>query len=112
MARLNGFPALADDSLDLDSVGAVASTYCGLPLTAAGKVAVATEGAVDASKAHNGFQFTAAGRLCVSLANAVATIHNGFGFDSAGRLCVTTGAAPTRHGALYDANRKVKATVV
>lgn len=110
MSPLSGFPSLADGSLDLDGTTAIASVYNGLPLTAAGKVAVAVEGA-PAGDPHNGFLFTAAGRLCVSSANAVAVIHNGFGYDAAGRLCIAAAGGIGQHSANFDATGKAIATV-
>ncbi len=106
-----GFPALPDGSLDLDNAGAITSTFSGLPLTAAGKVAVATEGVPVPAKAHNGFQFDAADRLCVTLVGPVVSVHNGFAFDVAGRLCVrATAGTYTHNGASFDVSRLVFAT--
>lgn len=112
MSPLSGFPSLADGSLDFDGAGAIVSVYNGLPLTAAGKVAVAVEG-VPVGDPHNGFFFTAAGRLCVTLAQAVTTIHNGLPFGPVGRLCIVApGAGVLQHGANFDAAGKVLATVI
>lgn len=108
---LSGFPSLVDGSVDFDSAGAIASTYNGLPLTAAGKVAVAVEG-VPVGDPHNGFLFDVAGRLCVTLANPVVTIHNGFGFGPLGRLCIAAAGGVGQHGANFDATGKLIATVI
>jgi hypothetical protein len=58
MTVLGGFPTLPDGSLDLDGVSAIASTINGLPVTGAGKIAVAVEGAP--ATVHNGLSFDAA----------------------------------------------------
>lgn len=109
MVPLSGFPSLADGSVDFDSSGAIVAVYNGLPLTAAGKVAVAVEG-TPVGNPHNGFLFDATGRLCVTQANPVVTVHNGLGFGSAGRLCVTTVGPFIQHGGLFDATGKLRAS--